>query len=79
MYIYVTNSKSNSYLSFTVLYVFKLSTTATTIQALQNELDVKPKFQRFPDETTEEKLFNDVPFTQFFQSGLLKITHVMDF
>ena len=76
MYIYVTNSKSNSHLSFTVLYVFKPSTT--TIQALQNELDVKPKFQRFPDETTEEKLFNDVPFTQLFQSGLLKITHVMD-
>jgi len=37
---------------------------SSTIQALQNELDVKPKFQRFPDETTEEKLFNDVPFTQ---------------
>ena len=60
-----------------MLYVFKLSTT-TTIQVLQNELDVKPKFQRFPDETTEEKLFNDVPFTELFQSGLLKITHVMD-
>ena len=37
---------------------------SSTIQALQNELDAKAKFQRFPDETTEETIFNDVPFAK---------------